>query len=250
MMLSRSSLVSSSGYLAACVSSAGAGAAASTPARLRAAVGRIHVRGKKTKATGVTQNKQGSGVKGKRLGIKVHSYAKVKQGDILVRQRGRKYHEGEGVVCGRDYTLTALRPGFVHYTKELNPRWDKTRTWKAKHYLTRISVLPTHPMNPDIHVDMVSRSLYHINDDVAGIMEKEFGEDTLLEQPDPPAGRDPMLFVPRSVCDYDELKTKLRTITREVRKLGIPRVTFYAHPPRNGSDVVAIRQSKYLSAPQ
>ncbi len=220
---------------------------------VRAAVGgdarAVLVRGKKTKATGVTQNKQGSGVQGKRLGIKVHSYARVKKGDIIVRQKGRKYHEGEGVVCGRDYTLTALRPGFVHYQKELNPRWDKTRTWKAKHYLTRISVVPTHPKNGDIHIDMAPRSLYHVNEDVAGILEKEFGEDTLLEQPDPPKGRDPLLFVPRSTCEYSELQQKLRNVTKEVRKLGISQVTFYAHPPRKGSDVLAIRHSKYLAPP-
>ena len=45
---------------------------------------------------------------GKRLGLKVSDGQKVGVGMIIVKQRGTKFHAGEGVRVGRDHTLYAL----------------------------------------------------------------------------------------------------------------------------------------------
>ena len=42
----------------------------------------------------------------------------VKSGQIIVRQRGTKFHPGEGVKLGRDFTLFALREGKVSFKKK------------------------------------------------------------------------------------------------------------------------------------
>lgn len=52
---------------------------------------------------------------GKRLGIKKFDGEMVIGGNILVRQRGTKYHPGENVGMGRDHTLFALCKGIVKY---------------------------------------------------------------------------------------------------------------------------------------
>ncbi len=49
----------------------------------------------------------------KRLGVKRFGGQLVKAGNILVRQRGTRFHPGENVGCGKDYTLFALRDGQV-----------------------------------------------------------------------------------------------------------------------------------------
>lgn len=70
-----------------------------------------------TKQTGSTR--QGSTVAGKRLGVKRFGGEAVKTGSIIVRQRGTKYHAGEGVGMGRDHTLFASRDGKVRFSKRL-----------------------------------------------------------------------------------------------------------------------------------
>ncbi len=42
----------------------------------------------------------------------------VRAGNIIIRQRGTKYHPGSNVGCGRDYTLFALTDGFVSFIKK------------------------------------------------------------------------------------------------------------------------------------
>lgn len=54
---------------------------------------------------------------GKRLGLKKAGGQKVKTGNILIRQRGSKYHPGEGVGMGKDFTLYALRDGVLKFKK-------------------------------------------------------------------------------------------------------------------------------------
>ncbi|MCB1119036.1 MAG: 50S ribosomal protein L27 [Chlamydiia bacterium] len=56
---------------------------------------------------------------GKRLGIKVGSGQVVKAGNILVRQRGTKWHPGKNVGRGNDDTLFALTDGVVAFRKSL-----------------------------------------------------------------------------------------------------------------------------------
>jgi large subunit ribosomal protein L27 len=53
---------------------------------------------------------------GKRLGVKVFGGETAKIGQIIVRQRGTKFHPGDGTGLGRDFTLFALRDGIVAYS--------------------------------------------------------------------------------------------------------------------------------------
>ncbi len=67
------------------------------------------------KGQGSTRNGRDS--ESKRLGIKVGSGQIVKAGNILVRQRGTRWHPGKNVGCGRDDTLFALEDGIVSFRK-------------------------------------------------------------------------------------------------------------------------------------
>ena len=54
---------------------------------------------------------------GRRLGVKKFGGEVVKSGNILVRQRGTKYHPGRNVGLGRDFTLFALVDGTVKFER-------------------------------------------------------------------------------------------------------------------------------------
>ena len=51
----------------------------------------------------------------KRLGVKLYGGAKVKTGQIILRQKGTKFHPGVGVDLGGDYTMFALKDGVVNF---------------------------------------------------------------------------------------------------------------------------------------
>ena len=51
----------------------------------------------------------------KYLGVKRFGGQLVNAGEIIVRQRGTRFHPGVGVGCGRDHTLFALVEGFVKF---------------------------------------------------------------------------------------------------------------------------------------
>ena len=53
----------------------------------------------------------------KRLGVKKFGGELVIPGNIIMRQRGTRYHPGENVGMGRDFTLFALRTGKVQFDK-------------------------------------------------------------------------------------------------------------------------------------
>ena len=65
------------------------------------------------KAGGSTRNGRDSNPK--YLGVKRSNGQLVQAGEILVRQRGTRFHAGNGVGLGRDHTLFALVPGFVKF---------------------------------------------------------------------------------------------------------------------------------------
>ncbi len=67
------------------------------------------------KGGGSTSNGRDS--KSKRLGVKNFGGQFVIPGNIIVRQRGTKFHPGEGVGMGKDYTIFATRAGFVTFEK-------------------------------------------------------------------------------------------------------------------------------------
>ena len=65
------------------------------------------------KAGGSTTNGRNS--PGQRLGIKRFGGQLVNAGEILVRQVGTKFHPGQNVGVGKDYTLFALKTGQVQF---------------------------------------------------------------------------------------------------------------------------------------
>lgn len=65
------------------------------------------------KAGGSTNNGRDS--ESNRLGVKRFGGESVLAGNILVRQRGTKFHAGTNVGCGRDHTLFAKASGKVQF---------------------------------------------------------------------------------------------------------------------------------------
>ena len=64
------------------------------------------------------QSTSNNGRNSKRLGVKKFGGESVVAGNIIMRQRGTKYHPGSNVGCGRDFTLFALKDGKVNFDKE------------------------------------------------------------------------------------------------------------------------------------
>jgi len=65
------------------------------------------------KAGGSSRNGRDS--RGRRLGVKKFGGEIVVPGNIIVRQRGTKFHPGDKVGMGRDHTLFALEAGAVQF---------------------------------------------------------------------------------------------------------------------------------------
>ena len=72
------------------------------------------------KGVGSTDNGRDSN--SKRLGVKLFGGEHAIAGNIIVRQRGTKFHPGNNVYMGRDFTLHARVDGFVKFTKRRNNR--------------------------------------------------------------------------------------------------------------------------------
>jgi len=72
------------------------------------------------KGVGSTDNGRDSN--SKRLGVKLFGGELARSGNIIVRQRGTKFHPGENVGMGRDHTLFALVDGTVQYRRRRNNR--------------------------------------------------------------------------------------------------------------------------------
>jgi|TARA_B100001167_G_scaffold102340_1_gene62566 large subunit ribosomal protein L27 len=79
------------------------------------------------KAGGSSRNGRDSA--GRRLGVKKFGGEIVISGNIIVRQRGTKFHPGSNVGLGRDHTLFATSEGKVTFKK------TRTRTF--------VSVIPS-----------------------------------------------------------------------------------------------------------
>ena len=67
------------------------------------------------KGQGTSRNGRDSN--SKRLGVKKFGGEAVIHGNIILRQRGTRYHPGAGVGMGRDHTLFALTAGKVAFDK-------------------------------------------------------------------------------------------------------------------------------------
>jgi large subunit ribosomal protein L27 len=67
---------------------------------------------------GVGSSANGRDSESKRLGVKIFGGQFAKAGNIIVRQRGTKFHPGRNVGMGKDYTLFALVDGIVVFKKK------------------------------------------------------------------------------------------------------------------------------------
>jgi large subunit ribosomal protein L27 len=72
------------------------------------------------KAGGSSRN--GRDTAGRRLGVKKFGGETVVAGNIIVRQRGTKWHPGTGVGLGKDHTIFALVDGNVAFRTRANSK--------------------------------------------------------------------------------------------------------------------------------
>lgn len=72
------------------------------------------------KAGGSSRNGRDSA--GRRLGVKKFGGESVIPGNIIIRQRGTKYHPGSNIGMGRDHTLFALTTGVVKFFRGVGNR--------------------------------------------------------------------------------------------------------------------------------
>jgi large subunit ribosomal protein L27 len=72
------------------------------------------------KAGGSSRN--GRDTAGRRLGVKKFGGEAVIAGNIIIRQRGTKWHPGTGVGLGVDHTIYALVDGHVSYKTRANAK--------------------------------------------------------------------------------------------------------------------------------
>ncbi|KAI8140922.1 ribosomal L27 protein-domain-containing protein [Fennellomyces sp. T-0311] len=83
----------------------------------------MQVRWASKKSGGSTRNGRDSA--GRRLGVKKFGGQEVVPGNIIVRQRGTRFHAGDNVGMGKDHTLYALEGGYVQFYKD--PQHPKRR---------------------------------------------------------------------------------------------------------------------------
>jgi large subunit ribosomal protein L27 len=88
------------------------------------------------KGTGSTRNGRDSNAQ--RLGVKRYGGQVVKAGNILIRQRGTKFHPGNNVGRGGDDTLFALVSGVVQFE-----RYGKSRKKISVYHLPAENTEPT-----------------------------------------------------------------------------------------------------------
>lgn len=72
------------------------------------------------KAGGSTKNGRDS--PGQRLGVKKLGGEVVIPGNIIIRQRGQKYHCGDNTKMGKDHTIYAITPGYVHFRYNMSKK--------------------------------------------------------------------------------------------------------------------------------
>jgi large subunit ribosomal protein L27 len=67
-------------------------------------------------------SKNGRDTIGRRLGVKKFGGEHVIPGNIIIRQRGTKWHPGENVGMGKDHTIFALTEGKVTFAERRKGR--------------------------------------------------------------------------------------------------------------------------------
>lgn len=74
---------------------------------------------------GVGSSRNGRDSNSQRLGVKLYDGQVVVPGNIIVRQRGTRFHAGSNVGIGRDHTLFALTDGVVKFSPHAKGRRKK-----------------------------------------------------------------------------------------------------------------------------
>ena len=74
---------------------------------------------------GAGSSRNGRESESKRLGVKIYGGQAAIAGNIIVRQRGTKFHPGVNVGCGKDHTLFAKAEGHVQF----NVRGPRSRKY-------------------------------------------------------------------------------------------------------------------------
>ena len=74
------------------------------------------------KKSGGSSN-NGRDSEGRRLGVKKFGGEAVIPGNIIIRQRGTKYHPGQNVGLGKDHTIFATSEGKVEFKTKANDRF-------------------------------------------------------------------------------------------------------------------------------
>ncbi len=72
---------------------------------------------------GAGSTKNGRDSESKRLGVKIFGGQEARNGNIIIRQKGTRFHPGDGVRLGKDFTIYAVMDGLVEFTRK---RGDKT----------------------------------------------------------------------------------------------------------------------------
>ena len=67
-------------------------------------------------------SRNGRDTAGRRLGLKKSGGQSVVPGNIIVRQRGTKFHPGDNVGMGRDHTQFSLTEGKVAFSRKSGGR--------------------------------------------------------------------------------------------------------------------------------
>lgn len=71
---------------------------------------------------GLGSSRNGRDSHAQRLGVKMFGGQHVRAGNVIVRQRGTKFHPGENVGRGKDDTLFALCDGTLEFTRGVKRR--------------------------------------------------------------------------------------------------------------------------------
>ena len=71
---------------------------------------------------GVGSSDNGRDSNSKRLGVKLFGGQTAVAGNIIIRQRGTKFHPGRNVGMGRDFTLYALKDGVINFQTKKRDR--------------------------------------------------------------------------------------------------------------------------------
>jgi len=73
----------------------------------------------------------------KRLGVKLYAGEHASPGAIIIRQKGTKYHPGQNVKIGKDYTIYARVEGTVYFQSKKISRKSKKSLKTIVHVKTK-----------------------------------------------------------------------------------------------------------------